>query len=115
MTMSSKLQEILAKKRAQVRKQDDLIACLAVPAIKAHMSFNDFRTLTEYFGVYNFIPLHDRTVSFDMLAYLTKGAAGGQRSAREIFKAWLIADLVETCLTEAQQDIVMKYLYKDEL
>jgi hypothetical protein len=106
------LRELLARKRTgEDKKQTLLCACVAA-AIKGDIPFEEFKNITEWLGVYAYVYPADRSVSFDMMAFLTKGIAKTEEPmrARKVFKAWLLADLMETCLTEKQQSIVLGFL-----
>lgn len=110
--MAVDLKELIAQKRQQAAKTDDLLATCAAACIKCELNLDDFRIWTEWLGVYRYIVPDDRVLSFDMCAFLTKGAANteGNKRARIVFKAWLLADIMETCLTEEQQRKTISYL-----
>jgi hypothetical protein len=88
-----------------------LIHCVAM-AIRNKTSFVEFKILTEWLGCYAYVIPMYRTLDFSILSYLVDGVAqaNGEARSSKVFQAWLLADIVETVLTERQQHLLYKIL-----
>lgn len=72
-----------------------------------------YKELAEFLGCYNYVKPADRTMSCSMLAYLCENIQSmtdtGMR-ASSIFQAWQVGVMIETVLTERQQDRCVEWL-----
>lgn len=96
---------------------EKLLIQMVALAVRTQMDFVTFKTLTEWLEVYHMLRPMERSLSFDMLHYLVDGAATmdseGARASK-VFKAWLMADIIETVLTEKQQDRCVNILKRKD-
>lgn len=85
----------------------NLTEALAVIAIEQNLPFTTYKELGEWLGCYNFIPKADRKLSpilLNKLQFKAKlGVLGRPHVAHDVFKVWLLADMLEVTLTQTEQ------------
>lgn len=82
------------------------IESCAVVAIRSNMGFEDFRLLTSWLDCYQYIYPGDRKLVMADQLLSTQNV----QHASEIFKAWLLADLIECTLTTGQQNRILSWM-----
>lgn len=98
-------------------ENEELLIASVVAAVRGKIPIATYKQFAEFLGCYQYIKPNDRDISFEMLAYLCEGIQSmtdkGMR-ASSVFQAWLVGDLVESCLTEKQQDKCVRLIRKLE-
>lgn len=88
-------------------EQEELLISCTVMAIRTQLDFISLKDLTEFLGCYNYILPSKRTLAFSFIEYLTANCFTMEPKAKDLFNAWLLADMIQCLLTEEQQDEVV--------
>lgn len=86
-----------------------LISCLQV-TIKHNIGFQDFKLFTEWLGCYNDLRPIDRELVPELVTYLMRNRSVGI----EVFKSYLLCDIITTVATkQIQERLLCKLLIQE--